>query len=106
MYIGGEGCPVGDPWSQTETGMIMVTPLPGITATKPGSATFPFPGVSAEVLDDGGRVGEEGGGYLAITRPWPAMLQTIYGDPERYVKQYGPKWDTKTYFPRDAAKRD
>ena len=105
-YIGGERCPVVDTWWQTETGMIMVTPLPGITATKPGSATFPFPGVSVEVLDDGGRVVEEGGGYLAITRPWPAMLQTIYGDPERYVKQYWSKWDTKTYFPGDGAKRD
>ena len=105
-YIGGERCPVVDTWWQTETGMIMVTPLPGITATKPGSATFPFPGVSVEVLDDDGRVVEEGGGYLAITRPWPAMLQTIYGDPERYVKQYWSKWDTKTYFPGDGAKRD
>ncbi len=105
-HIGGKRCPVVDTWWQTETGMIMVTPLPGITATKPGSATFPFPGVSAEVLDDDGRVVKEGGGYLAITRPWPAMLQTIYGDPERYVKQYWSKWDTKTYFPGDGAKRD
>ena len=104
--IGGERCPIVDTWWQTETGMIMITPLPGITATKPGSATFPFPGVSAEVLDDSGRVVKEGGGYLAITRPWPAMLQTIYGDPERYVKQYWSRWDTKTYFPGDGAKRD
>jgi len=104
--IGGERCPIVDTWWQTETGMIMVTPLPGLTATKPGSATVPFPGVSAEVLDEGGRVVKEGGGYLAITRPWPAMLQTIYGDPERYVKQYWSKWDARTYFPGDGAKRD
>jgi len=105
-HIGGGRCPIVDTWWQTETGMIMITPLPGITATKPGSATHPFPGVSAEVMDEKGRVVKEGGGYLAITRPWPAMLQTIYGDPERYVKQYWSKWDTKTYFPGDGAKRD
>src|SRR6267143_265857 len=105
-HIGDGRCPIVDTWWQTETGMIMITPLPGITATKPGSATFPFPGVSAEVLDESGRVVKEGGGYLAITRPWPAMLQTIYGDPERYVKQYWSKWDAKTYFTGDGAKRD
>ncbi len=104
--IGGQRCPIVDTWWQTETGMIMVTPLPGLTPTKPGSATVPFPGVSAEVLDEAGRVVKEGGGYLAITRPWPAMLQTIYGDPERYVTQYWSKWDAKTYFPGDGAKRD
>src|SRR5207249_8222469 len=71
--IGGERCPIVDTWWQTETGMILITPLPGITATKPGSATRPFPGISAEVLDEGGKVVKEGGGYLAITRPWPAM---------------------------------
>ena len=86
--------------------MIMITPLPGITVTKPGSATHPFPGVSAEVLDDRGRVVKDGGGYLAITRPWPAMLQTIFGDPDRYVSQYWSKWNTRTYFPGDGAKRD
>jgi acetyl-CoA synthetase len=105
-YIGGGRCPIVDTWWQTETGMILITPLPGITPTKPGSATSPFPGVAAEVLDDSGRVIKEGGGYLAITRPWPAMLQTIYGDPERYVKQYWSRWDAKTYFPGDGAKRD
>jgi acetyl-CoA synthetase len=105
-YIGGGRCPIVDTWWQTETGMIMITPLPGITVTKPGSATHPFPGVSAEVLDDRGRVVKEGGGYLAITRPWPAMLQTIYGDPDRYVNEYWSKWDSKTYFPGDGAKRD
>jgi acetyl-CoA synthetase len=104
--IGGGRCPIVDTWWQTETGMIMITPLPGITVTKPGSATHPFPGVSAEVLDERGRVVKDGGGYLAITRPWPAMLQTIFGDPERYVSQYWSKWNTKTYFPGDGAKRD
>jgi len=104
--IGGGRCPIVDTWWQTETGMIMITPLPGITVTKPGSATHPFPGVSAEVLDDRGRVVRDGGGYLAITRPWPAMLQTIFGDPDRYVSQYWSKWNTKTYFPGDGAKRD
>ncbi len=104
--IGGGRCPVVDTWWQTETGMILITPLPGITTTKPGSATRPFPGISAEVLDEQGRVVKEGGGYLAITRPWPAMLQTIYGDPERYIKQYWSKWDQKTYFPGDGARRD
>ncbi|HEU4401489.1 MAG TPA: acetate--CoA ligase [Candidatus Polarisedimenticolia bacterium] len=104
--IGGGRCPIVDTWWQTETGMIMISPLPGLTPTKPGSATHPFPGVAAEVLDDGGRVVNEGGGYLAITRPWPAMLKTIYGDPERYVRQYWARWDRGTYFPGDGAKRD
>jgi acetyl-CoA synthetase len=105
-HVGGGRCPIVDTWWQTETGMIMITPLPGITHTRPGSATHPFPGVSAEILDESGRIVKEGGGYLAITRPWPAMLQTIYGDPERYVKQYWSKWDAKTYFTGDGAKRD
>ena len=104
--IGGGRCPIVDTWWQTETGMIMITPLPGLTPTPPGSATRPFPGVEAEILDEGGRVIKEGGGYLAITRPWPAMLQTIYGDPDRYVKQYWSKWDKRTYFPGDGARRD
>src|SRR4029077_4803971 len=80
--------------------------LPGITHTRPGSATHPFPGVSAEILDEGGRIGKEGGGNLAILARWAAMRQTIYGDPERYVKQYWSKWDAKTYFTGDGAKRD
>jgi acetyl-CoA synthetase len=105
-YIGGERCPIVDTWWQTETGMIMITPLPGITATKPGSATLPFPGVAAQVMDESGRAVKVGGGYLAITRPWPAMLKTIYGDPERYVRQYWSKWDRGTYFPGDGARRD
>jgi acetyl-CoA synthetase len=104
--IGGGRCPVVDTWWQTETGMILITPLPGVVATKPGSATRPFPGIAAEVLDDKGRIVKEGGGYLAITRPWPAMMKTIFGDPERYVRQYWSKWDVKTYFPGDGAHRD
>ncbi|MBI1949946.1 MAG: acetate--CoA ligase [Acidobacteria bacterium] len=104
--IGGGRCPIVDTWWQTETGMILITPLPGITPTRPGSATRAFPGVEAEVLDERGRVVKEGGGYLAIRRPWPAMLQTIYGDPDRYVKQYWSKWDAGTYFPGDGARRD
>ena len=105
-HIGRERCPVVDTWWQTETGMIMITPLPGITPTRPGSATRPFPGISAEVLDEHGRVVREGGGYLAITRPWPAMLRTIYGDPERYVQQYWSRWSRTLYFPGDGARRD
>jgi len=104
--IGGERCPVVDTWWQTETGMILITPLPGVTTTPPGSATRPFPGVFADVLDETGRPVKEGGGYLAITRPWPAMMQTIYGDPERYVQTYWSKWDARTYFPGDGARRD
>jgi acetyl-CoA synthetase len=105
-HIGHGRCPIVDTWWQTETGMILITPLPGITTTWPGSATHAFPGVSAEVLDEAGRKVEEGGGYLAITRPWPAMMQGIYGDPDRYVKTYWSKWDLKTYFPGDGARRD
>jgi acetyl-CoA synthetase len=104
--IGRGRCPIVDTWWQTETGMILISPLPGITPTKPGSATRPFPGIDAEVLDDAGRAVEEGGGYLAIKRPWPAMLKSIYGDPERYVQQYWSKWDSRTYFPGDGARRD
>jgi acetyl-CoA synthetase len=105
-HIGRGRCPVVDTWWQTETGMILITPLPGVTTTWPGSATHAFPGVFAEVLDDAGRRVEEGGGYLAITHPWPAMMQGIYGDQDRYVKTYWSKWDLKTYFPGDGARRD
>jgi acetyl-CoA synthetase len=105
-HIGGERCPVVDTWWQTETGMIMITPLPGMTPTHPGSASCAFPGVHAEVLDEEGNVVKEGGGYLAITRPWPGMLKTIYGDDKRYVRQYWSKWDRNTYFPGDGARRD
>jgi acetyl-CoA synthetase len=106
-FIGGERCPVVDTWWQTETGAIMITPLPGITATKPGSATRPFPGIAAEIRTDRGTAIEgAGGGLLALTRPWPAMLRGIYGDPERYEKQYWSRWTPDVYFTGDGAKRD
>lgn len=104
-FIGGERCPVVDTWWQTETGMIMITPLPGITTTKPGSATFPFPGIEADVVDHGGNSVPVGGGYLVIRKPWPAMLRGIYGDPERYEKTYWARFP-EAYFPGDGAKRD
>jgi len=104
--IGGGRCPVVDTWWQTETGMIMITPLPGVTSARPGSATRPFPGIQAKILDAAGREVKVGGGYLAITRPWPAMLRTIWGDDERYVQTYFSKWGPGTYFPGDGAKRD
>ncbi|HXG41719.1 MAG TPA: acetate--CoA ligase [Dehalococcoidia bacterium] len=104
--IGGGRCPVVDTWWQTETGMIMITPLPGITVCKPGSATRPFPGVAAEVVDDQGNPVPAGaGGYLVLTRPWPAMMRTIYGDPDRYVQQYWSRYPG-IYFTGDGAKRD
>ena len=86
--------------------MIMITPLPGVTSARPGSATRPFPGIQAKILDAAGREVKVGGGYLAITRPWPAMLRTIWGDDERYVQTYFSKWGPETYFPGDGAKRD
>jgi acetyl-CoA synthetase len=104
--IGGSRCPVVDTWWQTETGMILITPLPGLTRTKPGSATFPFPGIRATILDAAGNEVKVGGGYLAITRPWPAMLRTIWGDDERYVATYWSRWRNDVYFPGDGAKRD
>ena len=104
--IGHERCPVVDTWWQTETGMIMITPLPGITSTTPGSATRPFPGVFAEIRDGQGRRVETGGGLLTLTRPWPAMLRGIYGDPERYVQQYWSRWSDGTYFTGDGARLD
>ena len=105
-YIGGGRTPVVDTWWQTETGMIMITPLPGVTATKPGSATFPFPGVGADVVDgDGNSVPLGGGGYLVLTQPWPAMLRGLYGDPERYKATYWSRFPGR-YFAGDGAKRD
>ncbi|HVE71764.1 MAG TPA: acetate--CoA ligase [Thermoanaerobaculia bacterium] len=103
--IGGDRCPVVDTWWQTETGAIMITPLPGIVPTKPGSATKPFPGIDAKILDESGREVEVGGGYLAVTSPWPAMLRGIWGDPDRFEKQYWTKWPG-IYFTGDGAKRD
>jgi acetyl-CoA synthetase len=110
--IGRERCPIVDTWWQTETGMIMITPLPGLTTTRPGSATFPFPGVGADVVDDQGRsVPLGGGGYLTLTTPWPAMLRTLYKDPDRFVETYwsrfsDPKAKRWVYFAGDGAKRD
>ena len=103
--IGGGRCPVVDTWWQTETGAIMIAPLPGITATKPGSATFPLPGVAAEVVDESGARVEKGGGYLTLTQPWPSMLRGIYGDPERYRETYWSRF-TGRYFAGDGAKVD
>ena len=104
-HIGGERCPVVDTWWQTETGAIMISPLPGLTTTKPGSATFPLPGVGAELVDDAGHVVERGGGYLTLTKPWPAMLRGIYGDPERYKETYWSRFEGR-YFAGDGAKLD
>jgi len=104
--IGGGRCPVVDTWWQTETGMILISPLPGLTRTRPGSATFPFPGIRATILDAAGSEVKVGGGYLAITRPWPAMLRTIWGDDDRYVATYWSRWSNDVYFPGDGAKRD
>jgi acetyl-CoA synthetase len=102
-HIGGGRCPVVDTWWQTETGGIMITPLPGITETKPGSATIPFPGIDADVLTAEGD--PVPAGYLAIRKPWPGMLRTIYNDDKRYRDTYWSKWDA-IYFPGDGAKRD
>ncbi len=101
--IGNEECPIVDTWWQTETGGIMITPLPGVTTTTPGTAVRPFPGVEATILNEGGEEVESG--LLAITRPWPGMLRTIWGDDERYRETYWSKWDG-IYFPGDGAKRE
>ena len=103
--IGGGRCPVVDTWWQTETGGIMISPLPGATTTKPGSATFPLPGIAAEVVDEKGNRVTEGGGYLTLTRPWPVMLRGIYGDPERYHRTYWSRFEGR-YFAGDGAKLD
>jgi acetyl-CoA synthetase len=105
-HIGHGRCPVVDTWWQTETGQIMITPLPGITPLKPGSATRPFPGITAEVRTAAGERVTEGGGLLALTKPWPAMLRGIYGDPDRYVDQYWTKWKDGVYFTGDGARVD
>jgi acetyl-CoA synthetase len=105
-YIGNGACPVVDTWWQTETGAIMISPLPGATTLKPGSATFPLPGVAADVVDDAGAsVPVPGGGYLVLTRPWPAMLRGIWGDPDRYRDTYWSRFPGR-YFAGDGAKRD
>ena len=101
--IGGERCPIIDTWWQTETGAMMITPLPGVTPTRPGSACRGLPGIRTALLNDAGEPVDAG--YLAITRPWPAMLRTIYGDDQRYRETYWSKWDD-VYFPGDGAKMD
>ena len=103
--IGHKNCPIVDTWWQTETGHIMISPLPGLVATKPGSATKPIPGISTAVLNDEGKEIKEGGGYLAITKPWPGMLRGIWGDRKRYVETYWSKWKG-IYFPGDGARID
>ncbi len=109
--IGGERCPIVDTWWQTETGGIMITPLPGAISTKPGSATRPFPGILADIVDlEGNSVPENEGGYLTIRHPWPGMMRTVYGDPERFRRTYWehipPKDGHYTYFAGDGARRD
>jgi acetyl-CoA synthetase len=105
--IGGERCPIVDTWWQTETGAIMISPLPGITHCKPGSATQPLPGVFAAVVDeDGCEVERDTHGLLVLTKPWPAMLRTLYGDDDRYVETYFSKFGPQTYFVGDAARED
>jgi acetyl-CoA synthetase len=105
--IGGERCPIVDTWWQTETGGIMITPLPGITETKPGSATRPFPGIQAQVVDEHeGKPVDNGQGLLVLTRPWPSMLRTLYKDDDRYVEVYWKKFGPKTYLVGDAARVD
>jgi acetyl-CoA synthetase len=104
--IGGDRCPVVDTWWQTETGGIMITPLPGVTETKPGSAMTPFPGISVDVVDNDGKpVPNGGGGYLVLTEPWPAMLRGIWGDDERYKETYWSRFEGR-YFAGDGAKKD
>jgi len=106
-FIGGERCPIVDTWWQTETGQILITPLPGITTLKPGSATKAFPGVFADVFDEkGNSVPIGSGGFVVLTQPWPAMLRTIYNDPDRYVSNYFGKYGDKVYLAGDGARRD
>ncbi len=105
--IGGERCPIVDTWWQTETGAIMITPLPGITATKPGSATTPFPGVEAEVVDESeGEPVDGGQGLLILKRPWPSMLRTLYKEEERFIETYFSRFGKETYLVGDAARKD
>ncbi|MFM8862044.1 MAG: acetate--CoA ligase, partial [Acidimicrobiia bacterium] len=104
-HIGGSRCPIVDTWWQTETGGHMITPLPGVTALKPGSATFPLPGIGVEVVDEEGRPIERGGGYLTLTRPWPGMLRGIWGNPDRYRETYWSRYPGR-YFAGDGAKID
>lgn len=104
-HIGGTRCPIVDTWWQTETGGIMISPLPGVTVTKPGSATFPLPGISVEVVDESGKQIVKGGGYLTLTKPWPGMLRGIWGDQQRYRDTYWSRFAGR-YFAGDGAKID
>ncbi len=104
-HIGGDRCPIVDTWWQTETGGIMISPLPGATTTKPGSATFALPGIGVEIVDENGGHVERGGGYLTLTQPWPGMLRGIWGDPERYRDTYWSRFPGR-YFAGDGAKLD
>ena len=104
-HIGGGRCPIVDTWWQTETGHIMIAPLPGLVSTKPGSATRPFPGIKAAVFDEQGNEIAQGGGYLGIQNPWPGMARTIWGDHKRFIKTYWSKWP-HAYFPADGVKID
>jgi len=105
-HIGGGRCPIVDTWWQTETGSIMLSGMPGVTTMKPGFAGPPLPGIKAAVLDEQGNEVKQGSGLLAVTQPWPSMLRTIWGDDQRFIDTYFSKWDHKTYFPGDGAKRD
>jgi acetyl-CoA synthetase len=105
-HVGGGRCPIVDTWWQTETGAIMISPLPGLTTSKPGSATVPLPGIRAAIFDESGREIEEGGGTLVLTSPWPAMARTLYGEPERYVETYWNRYGNDVYLVGDAARVD
>jgi acetyl-CoA synthetase len=105
-HIGGGRCPVVDTWWQTETGHILITPLPGLTPLRPGSATRAFPGIEPEIRNAAGEPVKVGGGLLAIAKPWPGMLRGIYGDPGRFVQQYWSKWNDGVYFTGDGARLD
>jgi acetyl-CoA synthetase len=105
QHIGGGRCPIVDTWWQTETGGIMITPLPGVTTTKPGSATKPFPGINAELVDAAGNRVEKGGGFLTLSEPWPGMLKTVWGDDDRYRETYWSRFPGR-YFAGDGAKVD
>jgi acetyl-CoA synthetase len=105
-HIGGGRCPIVDTWWQTETGGIMISPLPGLTTTKPGSATLPFPGIEAKILDSEGNEVKEGGGNLVLTRPWPGMTRTLYKERDRFVETYWERYGRDTYLVGDAARRD
>jgi acetyl-CoA synthetase len=105
-HIGGGRCPIVDTWWQTETGAIMITPLPGLTTTKPGSVTVPFPGIEARVLDSEGNEIDQGAGTLVLTRPWPSMARTVYKERDRFIETYWERYGRETYLVGDAARRD